>query len=92
MLILALCFAEISSIVPVAGGVAMLPLLSLGRTSAALLGWTAWLGYSTAAPIETLATLDYMASFFHWIKDASSPTGDLTFEGNLLTALILMFM
>jgi len=91
MLILALIFAEISSLIPVAGGVAILPLLSLGRTSAALLGWMAWLGYATAAPIETLASLDYLAKFFHWIKDASSPTGNLTFEGNLLAAGILFF-
>lgn len=91
MLILALCFAEISGIAPVAGGVVTLPLISLGRTSAMLLGWTAWLGYSTAAPIETLAMLDYLAAFFPWIKEVSSSTGDLTFEGNLLAAFILIF-
>jgi amino acid transporter len=89
MLVLALCFAEIGGVAPVAGGIATLPLFSLGRTSAMLLGWTAWLGYSTTAPIETLATLDYLAAFFPWIKDASSDTGDLTFEGNLLAVALL---
>lgn len=89
MLLLALCFAEISSVVPVAGGIATLPLFSLGRTSAMLLGWTAWLGYSTAAPIETLATLDYLAAFFPWIKNPSSPTGNLTFQGSLLASFLL---
>lgn len=90
MLILALCFAEISGLAPIAGGIASLPLLSLGRASAMLLGWTAWFGYSTTAPIETLATLDYLSAFFPWIKDASSPTGDLTFEGNLLAGVVLL--
>lgn len=91
MLILALCFAEISSIVPVAGGIVALPLISLGRTSAMLLGWTVWLGYSTAAPIETLAMLDYLAAFFPWIKEVSRSTGNLTFEGNLLALFVLIF-
>lgn len=91
MLILALCFAEISSIAPIAGGIVTLPLISLGRTTAMLLGWTAWLGYSTAAPIETLAMLDYLAAFFPWIKEVSSSTGDLTLEGNLLAVFVLIF-
>jgi amino acid transporter len=89
MLVLALIFAEISSLFPIAGGVATLPLLSLGRTSAALLGWMAWLGYATSASIETLAALDYLSHFFHWIKEASDPMGDLTLAGKLLAGLIL---
>ena len=91
MLILALCYAEISGMAPVAGGVVTLPLISLGNTSAMLLGWTAWLGYAAAAPIETLAMLDYLAAFFPWIKEVSSPTGNLTLEGNLFAAFVLIF-
>ncbi|MGI9534126.1 MAG: APC family permease [Thermodesulfobacteriota bacterium] len=90
MLILALSYAEISSVLPVAGGMARLPMFSHGKTTTMVMGWTAWIGYNTAAPIETIAVLDYMAAFFPWLKTSADAQFDLSLFG-MLIALILLF-
>ena len=60
MLILALCFAKATSVMPVAGGIARLPHFTHGDVTSSVLGWSAWVGYNTAAPIETIAMLEYL--------------------------------
>ena len=51
MLLLTLCFAEIVALLPVAGGIARIPHFTHGDLTSMMLGWTAWVGYNTAAPI-----------------------------------------
>ncbi len=89
MLILALSYAEISSIIPVAGGIARLPMFSHGKTTTMLMGWTAWLGYNTQAPIETIAALDYLAAYFPWIRDSSDQQFTLSPLGMMLAGALL---
>ncbi|MCY4044396.1 MAG: APC family permease [Cellvibrionales bacterium] len=91
MLILALSFAEISSLIPVAGGIARLPMFSHGKFTAMLMGWTAWLGYNTAAPIETIAALDYLAAYFPWLQAASGEQNALSLAGMAVAAGVLVF-
>jgi len=59
MLLVALCFAEVSSVLPVAGGIARIPRYTHGDITAAVIGWTAWVGYCTQAPIEVSVVLRY---------------------------------
>ncbi|MCH2179917.1 MAG: APC family permease [Mariniblastus sp.] len=59
MLLVALCFAEVSSVLPVAGGIARIPRYTHGDITAAVIGWTAWVGYCTQAPIEVAVVLRY---------------------------------
>lgn len=91
MLILAFSYAEISSIIPVAGGMARLPLFSHGKLTTMVMGWTAWLGYNTAAPIETIAVLDYLAAFFPWLKTSADAQFALSFPGMCVAVVILCF-
>lgn len=91
MLILAFSYAEISSIIPVAGGMARLPMFSHGKTTTMVMGWTAWIGYNTAAPIETIAVLDYMAAFFPWLKTSANAQFDLSYLGMGVAIVILSF-
>jgi amino acid transporter len=60
VLLLALAFAEICGLLPVAGGIARIPHFSHGNVVSAAMGWTAWVGYVTTAPIETAVMLNYL--------------------------------
>ncbi|WP_341989022.1 APC family permease [Azorhizobium sp. AG788] len=73
VLLLALTFAEIMAILPVAGGIARVPMFSHGNTVAMAMGWSAWVGYNTTAPIEVEAMLRYLSPFLPWVyEDAGS--------------------
>ncbi len=88
MMLLALTFAEISSMLPVAGGIATVPLLSHGRAYSMLVGWSAWTSYCIAAPIEVELMLSYLDYSIPWIFTGRG-TGHLTFWG-WLTAVGLL--
>lgn len=87
MLVLALTFAEVTTMFPVAGGIARIPQFSHGRLLAMCLGWSAWAGYCTTAPIEVEATLRYAAPYLPFIHDGSA--GGLSLAGMVVAALLL---
>ncbi|NQX89305.1 MAG: APC family permease [Halioglobus sp.] len=91
MLVLALSYAEISSIIPVAGGIARLPAFSHGKTTTMVMGWTAWLGYNTQAPIETIAALDYLAAYYPAIRDGTDTQFSLSPLGMSVAIALLAF-
>ncbi|MCH2118765.1 MAG: APC family permease [Pirellulales bacterium] len=91
ILILALCFAETTSILPVAGAIARLPHFTHGDVTSSVLGWSAWVGYNTAAPIETIAMLEYFRQYFPWLFKGETIEGNLTVPGMLVTVTILAF-
>ncbi|MDG1946206.1 MAG: APC family permease [Halioglobus sp.] len=89
MLLLAFTFAEIASVLPVAGGIARIPRYTHGDITAAVIGWTAWVGYCTQAPIEVAVVLRYAAvSWPALVVDAKS--GDLSVFGFTIAALMLI--
>ena len=89
MLLLAFTFAEIASVLPVAGGIARIPRYTHGDITAAVIGWTAWVGYCTQAPIEVAVVLRYAAvSWPALVVDAKS--GDLSSFGFTIAALMLI--
>ncbi|MBC2933740.1 APC family permease [Nocardioides sp. zg-1228] len=65
----ALVYAEISAMLPVVGGLGLLPTYSHGQGVGIAIGWVAWVGYVTAAPIETQAMLEYASNepAFDWL-------------------------
>ncbi|MGB5812016.1 MAG: APC family permease [Polyangiales bacterium] len=89
MLALALCFAEVIGILPVAGGIARIPHFTHGDVTSAVLGWSAWVGYNTAAPIETIAMLQYMDRYIPWLFHGDVTQGDLSFGGSLVAIGVL---
>ena len=65
--LLALVFAGINS----SGALAQIPLLSHGRLSGFIGGWSIWITYLCVPTIELLAMIDYLASSVPWLtKDA----------------------
>ncbi len=62
--LIALTFAELSVLLPVAGGTSQIPQLSHGTFTSFTLSWVAWLSALTMAPIEVQATLQYASTYF----------------------------
>ena len=91
ILLLALCFAEVSGTLPVAGGIARIPHFTHGDITSMALGWTAWVGYNTAAPIETIAMLKYAEVEFPWLFAGEGSNAQLTAEGMLVAVGFLVF-
>lgn len=92
---LALTFAEISALLPVAGGLARLPHFSHGNVVSAVMGWGAWLSYVTLPPIEVQAILEYASNEPHlrWLFVAL-PGGDnrLSLHGSLIAAALMFLL
>ncbi|MEM7119701.1 MAG: APC family permease [Pseudomonadota bacterium] len=72
VLLLAMTFAEVTAILPVAGGLARIPYFSHGNVVAGIMGWTAWIGYAVMAPIEVSIMLNYLAPEAPWAFGANS--------------------
>lgn len=89
MFILAITFAEISAMLPIPGGIARVPQFSHGNLVAMTMGWTAWIGYNTTAPIEVEAMLSYLAPYAPWLHGPE--TGDLTLPGQAFALLLMLF-
>lgn len=88
MLLLALTFAEISAMLPVAGGIARVPQFSHGNVVSMAMGWSGWVGYSTTAPIEVEAMLRYLAPHLDWLYTAPG-SGTLSWGGVALAGGLL---
>lgn len=73
MLLIALTFAEIMAMLPVAGGIARVPQFSHGNVVATAMGWSAWIGYNTTAPIEVEAMLRYLSPYAPWLHTGAGP-------------------
>ncbi len=89
MFFLAITFAEISAMLPIPGGIARVPQFSHGNIVSMAMGWTAWIGYNTTAPIEVEAMLKYLAPYAPWLH--ATGTGDLTSAG-LVVALFFLLL
>lgn len=87
--IIALTFAELSVLLPVAGGTAQIPHLSHGLFTSFILSWIGWLSALTMAPIEVQAVLQYASTYFVSLTHQVNGTPELTNVG-LVWATILM--
>jgi amino acid transporter len=75
VLLLALVHAELGSMFPVAGGSARFPSYAYGGLAGFTVGWIAWLGAVTTAPIEVEAALQYST---HWVGSLTHTTASGT--------------
>lgn len=87
--IIALTFAELSVLFPVAGGTAQIPQLSHGTFTSFMMSWVAWLAALTMAPIEVQAILQYASTFFTSLVYTHNGVPTLTSIG-LIWATMLM--
>ncbi len=88
----ALTFAELSVLFPVAGGTAQIPHASHGALTSFTLSWVAWLSALTMAPIEVQAILQYASTYFHSLMVFQHGVPVLSAFGMLwATFLMLLF-
>ncbi|TCD57938.1 APC family permease [Synechococcus sp. BS55D] len=89
--VLALVFAELGALVNSSGALAQIPLLSHGRLSGFIGGWSAWISYVSLPTIEVLALLQYLASSLPWLTHDEGGQQLLTGAGQLLAVALLVF-
>lgn len=87
--LIALTFAELSVMYPVAGGSAYLPQLSHDSLTSFMMSFIAWLSALTMAPIEVQAILQYASTYFSSLVHKVNGVPILTSLG-LFWATILM--
>lgn len=88
-ILIAFTFAELSTMLPVAGGTAHIPQLSHGPLASFILSWIAWLTSLMMAPIEVQAVLQYASLFCPSLMQMVGGTPVMTRVG-LLWAGVLM--
>jgi len=90
-ILIALTFAELSTMLPVSGGSAHIPQLSHGTFASFVLSWVAWITTLMLVPIEVQAVLQYAALYFpslmHMVDGAPTMTGT-----GYASAAVLMIM
>jgi amino acid transporter len=87
--VIALTFAELSVLLPVAGGSAQIPQLSHGTFTSFILSWVAWISTVTMTPIEVQAVMQYASTYFSSLMHMVNGVPLLTGAG-FLCAMVLM--
>lgn len=88
--VIALTFAELSVLFPVAGGTAQIPQISHGLFTSFTLSWIAWLSALTMAPIEVQAVLQYASTYFASLTYLNAEGVPVLTSLGLVWATILM--
>jgi amino acid transporter len=96
IVLLALVHAELGGIFPVTGGTSRYPHYAFGSLAGASFGWFAYIQAATVAPIEVLATIQYLSSA-HWASSWYKPPATGQINGTLshagiVAAVVLMFV
>lgn len=92
MMVIAMTFAELTSMFPIAGAQARFMQFSHGSMTSFLFGWIMWLAYAAVAPAETMAILQYMGSSFPVLLSNKGGTTVLSNFGYGVAALVLFAM
>ncbi len=90
VLLLALIHAELGGAYPVSGGSARFPHFSYGSVIGFAIGWIAWLGAVTTAPIEVEAALQYFTHYLSWLTTTSGGETVLTIQGYAIAAMLML--
>lgn len=89
-ILIALTFAEVSTLLPITGGTAHIPQLSHGAFASFVLSWIAWVTALMLAPIEVQAVLQYGAIFFPSLMHEVNGIPELSAWGYTCAALLMM--
>lgn len=68
VIVLAFVHAELGAMYPVAGGTARFPHYAFGSAAGASFGWFSWLQAVATAPIEVMASLNYLSVHADWVQ------------------------
>jgi amino acid transporter len=88
--LIALTFAELSVLFPLAGGSAQIPQLSHGMLTSFVVSWVAWLSALTMAPIEVQAILQYASTYFTSLVYFQNGTPILSSIGMVWAAFLML--
>lgn len=89
-ILVALTFAELSTMLPIAGGTAHIPQLSHGAFASFILSWIAWITTLMLAPIEVQAVLQYASLFFPSLMHEAGGAPTLTLWGYSWAAILMI--
>ena len=89
--LIALTFAELSSMIPIAGGMTRFPQLSHGALTSMIMSWVTWLSCVTMPPIEVQATLQYASTYYPPLVHSYNGAPVLSHLG-MLAATVLMLL
>jgi amino acid transporter len=93
IMMIALTFAELGTMFPVAGGVVRFPHFAFGSFASFMMGWITWLAAASVAPVEVEAAIQYASNNIGGLAHVSAASGGnpvLTFPAGYLTAVVLM--
>jgi amino acid transporter len=89
-ILIAFTFAELSTMLPVAGGTAHIPQLSHGAFASFILSWIAWITAFMLAPIEVQAVLQYASLFFPSLMHEIGGIPTLSIGGYSWAAILMI--
>jgi amino acid transporter len=87
VIIIALLYAELGAMYPVAGGTGRFPHLAFGSVAGISFGFFSWLQAVTVAPIECFAVMQYASYYFHGLYN---PVKGVTTTAGFLWTILLM--
>ncbi|MFA6409058.1 MAG: APC family permease [Gammaproteobacteria bacterium] len=88
----ALTFAELSTLLPQAGGSLRIPQISHGEFAGFIMCWISWLSCVTMPPIEVLAVLQYASAYFPALTHKINNTHVLTLLGYTWATATMLFL
>lgn len=92
IIIIALTFAELGTLFPIAGGIANYPFFTHGKLAGFLLGWISWLSFLVLTPIEVQATIQYMTNFFPSLTRVENNVHHLTASGYVVATFLMLIL
>lgn len=92
MMIIALTFAELATMLPITGSMVRFTEFSHGPLVGFTMAWISWLSAVIVAPIETLALLQYAENYFPGLIRKVGNAHLLTGMGTIIAGLIMLLM
>ncbi|HEY7790626.1 MAG TPA: APC family permease [Vicinamibacterales bacterium] len=89
IVLIGLCYAELGTMFPVAGGVVRYPHFSFGSLASYTLGWITWLAVASTTSIEVEAALQYATAYLPWLQHLRGGVPVLTGRGFAVAAALL---
>lgn len=90
--LIALTYAELAAMLPVAGGTAHIPQLSHGPLASFILSWIAWLTTLMLTPIEVQAVIQYASLFIPTLMHEVNGAPMLSVMGYTTAALLMALL
>lgn len=90
--LIAFTFAELSTMLPVAGGTAHIPQISHGSFASFVMSWIAWISSLMMTPIEVQAVLQYAALTFPSLMHIVNGAPALTSIGYMAAASLMIML